>query len=92
MPRDTLFKVGARYRVLSDFQTLNDAFVAGEIVAFREAVYGRYDCCYAYRFSSQLDPKGKSWYLRDGDIDHSRELFLEVDAESGDGALLTSTP
>ena len=77
-PRVHAFEVGRKYRVLKDIRTQTSSFCSGEVVEFKDAAYGRYEKCTAFRFASFAGGECNSWFLYDQDIDNSKELFAPV--------------
>ena len=60
------FAVGQRYRVLKDFKSLRDAFLAGEVLIYESTAWSRYDGITGY-FFKDLDGQGRMWDICDGE-------------------------
>jgi hypothetical protein len=74
--RPSPFVVGRRYRVRRDFQSLRDAFRAGEVLTYVRDAYSRYDSYTGYFFSQPGASASRSWDIHDEeDLAVWRELF-----------------
>jgi hypothetical protein len=73
------FEAGKRYRLLTSFQTATSEFLAGEVVAFKEADYSSYDSSTAFLFDVENEKKIKTWFLLDNEDDTSKGLFDRLD-------------
>ena len=72
------FAVGQRYRVLKDFKSLRDAFLAGEVLIYESTAWSRYDGITGY-FFQDLNGRGRMWDIYDDeDIRIWKELFNPI--------------
>ena len=72
------FAVGQRYRVLKDFKSLRDAFLAGEVLIYESTAWSRYDGITGY-FFKDLGGRGRMWDIYDDeDIGIWKELFNPI--------------